>query len=104
MKKALIAAESQNVRSETTAPSLLKKASPVFNPFSRLGAVVRASAEDLVLGHVCLHVGSTSYRQSSDYTTGMAGLKDSNFLMQFSRSSPINGPTEITPKPNPTIS
>ena len=27
-----------------------------------------------------------------------------SFLMQFSRSSPINGPTEITPKPNPTIS
>jgi hypothetical protein len=35
MKKALIAAESQNVRSDTTAPSLLKNASPVFNPFSR---------------------------------------------------------------------
>ena len=25
------------------------------------------------------------------------------FLMQFSKSSPISGPTEITPKPNPTI-
>jgi hypothetical protein len=34
MKKALIAAESQKVRSATVAPSLLKKASPAFKPLS----------------------------------------------------------------------
>ena len=31
-------------------------------------------------------------------------IMDRQLLMQSSRSSPINGPTKITPKPNPTIS
>jgi len=62
-------------------------------------AVVRASAEDLV-ARPCLPPCRIHnlYRQSSDCTTGWQALKDSNFLMQFSRSSPINGRTEITAK------
>ena len=40
MKKAVMAAESQKVRSATVAPSLLKKASPTFSPF-RMPSVPR---------------------------------------------------------------
>jgi hypothetical protein len=65
---------------------------------------VRASAEDLLLGHVCLHVGSTFYRQSNDCTTGTAGLDgslSSSLQNEFAFSAPKSGSRVVRPGARP---
>ena len=56
---------------------------------------------------ICCATGSISARSNTRVKSCPASSQRSwigSFLMQFSRSSPINGLTGITPKPNPTIS
>ncbi len=56
---------------------------------------------------ICCATGSISARSNTKAKScpvSSQQLWKGSFLMQFSRSSRINGPTEIMPSPNPTIS
>src|SRR5258708_5704256 len=55
---------------------------------------------------ICCVTGSILARSNTRVKSCPASSQRSwigNFLMQFSRSSPINGPIEITPKPKPIV-